>query len=245
MAKQNWKPGNMLYPLPAVMVSCQSSTAHDPLCERPELDGKPNIITVAWAGTVCTNPPMVSISVRPERYSYHLIEESGEFVINLTTEKLVKATDYCGVRSGRDVDKFKEMHLTPLASKHIHAPGIAESPVNIECKVREIKPLGSHSMILADVVGVTIDDTLLDEKGKFELNKSGLVTYSHGEYFLLGKCSCAKFLTQILIFCDTNFSVFSGSILRKPIYIFCVKINKNLYIKQHIFYNYFRYRNRQ
>ena len=148
---------------------------------------KPNIITVAWAGTVCTNPPMVSISVRPERYSYHLIEESGEFVINLTTEKLVKATDYCGVRSGRDVDKFKEMHLTPLASKHIHAPGIAESPVNIECKVREIKPLGSHSMILADVVGVTIDDTLLDEKGKFELNKSGLVTYSHGAYFLLGK----------------------------------------------------------
>ena len=142
MAKQNWKPGNMLYPLPAVMVSCQSSTAHDPLCERPELDGKPNIIT---------------------------------------------ATDYCGVRSGRDVDKFKEMHLTPLASKHIHAPGIAESPVNIECKVREIKPLGSHSMILADVVGVTIDDTLLDEKGKFELNKSGLVTYSHGEYFLLGR----------------------------------------------------------
>ena len=131
MAKQNWKPGNMLYPLPAVMVSCQSSAAHDPLCERPELDGKPNIITVAWAGTVCTNPPMVSISVRPERYSYHLIEESGEFVINLTTEKLVKATDYCGVRSGRDGDKFKEMHLTPLASKHIHAPGIAESPVNI------------------------------------------------------------------------------------------------------------------
>ena len=110
-----------------------------------------------------------------------------EFVINLTTEKLVKATDYCGVRSGRDVDKFKEMHLTPLASKHIHAPGIAESPVNIECKVREIIPLGSHSMILADVVGVTIDDTLLDEKGKFELNQSGLVTYSHGEYFLLGK----------------------------------------------------------
>ena len=108
-------------------------------------------------------------------------------MINLTTEKLVKATDYCGVRSGRDVDKFKEMHLTPLASKHIHAPGIVESPVNIECKVREIKPLGSHSMILADVVGVTIDDTLLDEKGKFELNKSGLVTYSHGEYFLLGR----------------------------------------------------------
>lgn len=175
MAKQSWKPGNMLYPLPAVMVSCQGN------------DEKPNIITVAWAGTVCTNPPMLSISVRPERYSYHLIEESGEFVVNLTTKALVKATDFCGVRSGRDVDKFKECHLTPLPSKQVHAPGIAESPVNIECKVREIKPLGSHSMFLADVVGVTIDDTLLDEKNKFDLNAAGLVTYSHGEYFLLGQ----------------------------------------------------------
>lgn len=175
MAKQSWKPGNMLYPLPAVMVSCQGN------------DEKPNIITVAWAGTVCTNPPMLSISVRPERYSYHLIEESGEFVINLTTKALVKATDFCGVRSGRDVDKFKECHLTPLPSKQVHAPGIAESPVNIECKVREIKPLGSHSMFLADVIGVTIDDTLLDEKNKFDLNAAGLVTYSHGEYFLLGQ----------------------------------------------------------
>ena len=115
MGKQSWKAGNMLNPVPAVMVSVADQ------------NHRPNIITVAWAGTVCTNPPMVSISVRPERYSYHLIEESGEFVINLTTEKLVKATDYCGVRSGRDVDKFKEMHLTPLASKHIHAPGISES----------------------------------------------------------------------------------------------------------------------
>ena len=175
MKKVNFKPGNMIYPLPAVMVSCG------------DIDHVSNILTVAWTGTLCTNPPMAYIAVRPERHSYPMIRESGEFVINLTTEKLVKATDYCGVRSGRDVDKFKEMHLTPLASKHIHAPGIAESPVNIECKVREIKPLGSHSMILADVVGVTIDDTLLDEKGKFELNQSGLVTYSHGEYFLLGK----------------------------------------------------------
>lgn len=175
MAKQSWKPGNMLYPLPAVMVSCQGN------------DTKPNIITVAWAGTVCTNPPMLSISVRPERYSYHLIEEYGEFVVNLTTKRLVKATDFCGVRSGRDVDKFKECHLTPLPSKHIKAPGIAESPVNIECKVREVKPLGSHTMFLADVVGVTIDDTLLDEKDKFDLNAAGLVTYSHGEYFLLGE----------------------------------------------------------
>lgn len=175
MGKQTFKPGNMLYPLPAVMVSCQGN------------DEKPNIITVAWAGTVCTNPPMLSISVRPERYSYHLIEESGEFVVNLTTQDLVRATDFCGVRSGRDLDKFKECHLTPLPSKLLKAPGIAESPVNIECKVREIKPLGSHTMFLADVVNVTIDDTYLDENGRFHLNQSGLVTYSHGEYFLLGK----------------------------------------------------------
>ena len=175
MGKQTFKPGNMLYPLPAVMVSCQGN------------DKKPNIITVAWAGTVCTNPPMLSISVRPERYSYHLIEESGEFVVNLSPQDLVRATDFCGVRSGRDLDKFKECHLTPLPSKRIKAPGIAESPVNIECKVREIKPLGSHTMFLADVVNVTIDDTYLDENGRFHLNQSGLVTYSHGEYFLLGK----------------------------------------------------------
>ena len=175
MAKQIWKAGNMVYPLPAVMVSCQ--------CENE----KPNIITVAWAGTICTNPPMVSISVRPERYSYHMIKESGEFVINLTTKDLVFATDYCGVRSGKDVDKFKEMHLTPQPSQHISAPGIAESPVNIECKVREIKELGSHHMFIADVVGVSIDDAYLNEKGKFNLNDTGLVTYSHGEYFLLGE----------------------------------------------------------
>lgn len=175
MGKQTFKPGNMLYPLPAVMVSCQGN------------DNKPNIITVAWAGTVCTNPPMLSISVRPERYSYHLIEESGEFVVNLTTQDLVRATDFCGVRSGRDLDKFKECHLTPLPSKMVKTPGIAESPVNIECKVREVKPLGSHTMFLADVVNVTIDDTYLDENGRFHLNQSGLVTYSHGEYFLLGK----------------------------------------------------------
>lgn len=186
MAKQFWKPGNMLYPLPAVMVSCQGKE-DDPLCTKKELAGKPNIITVAWAGTVCTNPPMVSISVRPERYSYHLIEESGEFVINLTTEALVKATDFCGVRSGREIDKFKEMKLTPQVSQHISAPGIAESPVNIECKVHEIKPLGSHSMIIADIVGVTIDDTYMTPNGKFDLNSANLVTYSHGEYFLLGK----------------------------------------------------------
>lgn len=187
MAKQAFKPGNMLYPLPAVMVSCQYPNTNDPDCIKPELQGKPNIITVAWAGTVCTNPPMLSISVRPERYSYHMIEKSGEFVVNLTTESLVRATDYCGVRSGREVDKFKEMHLTPLPSREVTVPGIAESPVNIECRVHEIKELGSHNMIIADVVAVTIDDTYMDENGKFHLNNTGLVTYSHGEYFLLGK----------------------------------------------------------
>lgn len=197
MGKHAFKPGNMLYPLPAVMVSCQypphsvhespDSITSDPECTNPALSGKPNIITVAWAGTVCTNPPMLSISIRPERYSYHMIEKSREFVVNLTTAQLVKATDYCGVCSGRDVDKFDKMHLTPLPSREVSAPGILESPVNIECRVREIIPLGSHTMFLADVVAVTVDDAYLNDSGKFDLNSTGLVTYSHGEYFLLGK----------------------------------------------------------
>lgn len=187
MSKQEFKPGNMLYPLPAVMVSCKYGDSDDPQCPNPALSGKPNIITVAWAGTVCTNPPMLSISVRPERYSYHMIKASGEFVVNLTTEALVRAADYCGVRSGRDVDKFKELRLTPQASREVSVPGIAESPVNIECRVRQILPLGSHHMILADVVAVTVDADAIDERGKFHLNRTGLVSYSHGEYFLLGK----------------------------------------------------------
>ena len=146
MGKQLWKPGNMLYPLPVVMVS---------LADR---DGRPNIITLAWVGTVCTNPPMVSISVRPERYSYPILKETGEFVINLTTKELAFATDYCGVKSGRDVDKFKEMGLTPIPASEVKAPMIKESPVNIECKVRQILPLGSHDMFLADVVAVHADE---------------------------------------------------------------------------------------
>lgn len=165
----------MLYPLPAVMVSCMRQGE------------QPNIITVAWAGTVCTNPPMLPISVRPERYSHGIIRETGEFVVNLVTKDLVKATDYCGVKSGRDVDKFQETNLTRQPSCHVSCPGIAESPVNIECRVRQVIPLGSHDLFLADVLGVTIEDSYLDEKGKFELNQSGLVTYSHGEYFLLGE----------------------------------------------------------
>lgn len=175
MAKKTWKPGNMLYPLPAVMVSVRGKNGED------------NIITVAWAGTVCTNPPMVSISVRPERHSYEMMKESGEFVINLVTKKLVRATDYCGVRSGRDVDKFREMKLTKAKAEKVSAPLIAESPVNIECRVTECKELGSHHMFIAEVVAVHIEDSYLDEKGKFHLNDTGLVTYSHGEYFLLGE----------------------------------------------------------
>lgn len=165
----------MLYPLPAVMVSCKRQGE------------KPNIITVAWTGTVCSSPAMVSISVRKERYSYEIIKETGEFVINLATKDLVRALDYCGVRSGRDVDKYKEAGLTVLASKEIAAPGIMESPVNIECRVTEVKPLGSHDLFLAEVLSVTIEDRYMNDDGKFELNRSGLITYSHGEYFELGK----------------------------------------------------------
>jgi len=175
MAKQIWKPGNMLYPLPAVMVSVADK------------EGNPNIITVAWAGTVCTNPPMVSISVRPERYSYHMIDETGEFVINLTTEKLAYATDYCGVRSGKDVDKFKELHLTPEKAEYVSAPLIAESPVNIECKVVKKETPGSHHIFLAEVKAVHVDDAYMDEKGTFHLEKAAPIVYSHGTYFGLGE----------------------------------------------------------
>ena len=175
MGKQHWKAGNMLNPVPAVMVSVTDKA------------GNNNIITVAWAGTVCTNPPMLSISVRPERYSYNTIKETGEFVVNLTTEELVRACDYCGVRSGRDVDKFKEMNLTPLKMPNVSAVGISESPVNIECKVASVQELGSHTMFVADVVGVTVDEKYMDETGKFHINDTGLVMYSHGEYFKIGE----------------------------------------------------------
>ena len=171
MKKETWKAGNMVYPLPAVMVSCG---------RRGE---RPNILTVAWTGTVCTNPAMVYISVRPERYSYDIIRETGEFVINLTTGKLARAADYCGVRSGRDVDKFQEMHLTPAPAEHLAAPLIGESPVNIECRVTEVKELGSHHMFLAEVVAIDVDGQWLDEKGKFHLEKTKPIVYSHGEYY--------------------------------------------------------------
>ena len=175
MAKQTWKAGNMLYPLPAVMVSVSDK------------DGKNNIITVAWAGTICTNPPMVSISVRPERYSYHMIDETGEFVINLTNEDLAKASDYCGVRSGRDVDKFKEMHLAPDEAQYVKAPLIKESPVNIECRVVKKEELGSHHMFLAEVLAVHVDDAYMDESNRFALEKTKPLVYVHGQYFSLGR----------------------------------------------------------
>lgn len=175
MSKQSWKPGNMLYPLPVVMVSCNRKGE------------KPNIVTVAWTGTICSDPAMVSISVRPERYSHDIIEETGEFVINLVTKDLTYATDYCGVRSGRDVDKFKEMNLTPQKSSKINAPAIAESPVNIECKVVNVIELGSHDMFIAKVEAVHVDEKLLDDKGRLRLEDANLLAYSHGEYFELGE----------------------------------------------------------
>ncbi|MDR1766774.1 MAG: flavin reductase family protein [Lachnospiraceae bacterium] len=175
MGKQYWKPGNLLYPLPAVMVSAQ----------RP--GEKPNIITLAWAGTVCSDPVMVSISIRPERYTYGIVKETGEFVVNLVTRGLTFATDFCGVRSGRDVDKFQEMNLTPIPSKYVAAPSIAESPVNLECKVERCIPYGSHDVFLAHVLGVTVDEAYLDGAGKLDLNKADLMAYSHGEYFALGE----------------------------------------------------------
>ena len=175
MAKIEFKPGTMLNPVPAVMVSCM----------RP--GERPNIITVAWAGTVCSAPAMLSISVRKERYSHSIIEETGEFAVNLVNKELTFATDYCGVRSGRDVDKFREMKLTEQPSRYISAPGIAESPLILECKVKQQIPLGTHDMFLAEVVGVSVDERYMDEKGTFHLNDAKLTAYSHGTYFELGE----------------------------------------------------------
>lgn len=175
MAKEIWKPGNMLYPLPVVMVSMADKA------------GKYNIITIGWTGTVCTNPPMVSISVRPERYSYPILRDTGEFVINLTTRELACATDYCGVKSGRDVDKFARLKLTALPASEVGAPLVGESPVNIECRVRQIMPLGSHDMFLADVVAVHADEKYMDEKHRFHLEKAEPIVYSHGAYLVCGE----------------------------------------------------------
>ena len=175
MAKQTWKPGNMVYPAPAVMVSVADKA------------GNTDIITAAWTGNICSDPAITYVSVRPELFSYHMIEESQCFVINLTTKGLAKATDYCGVRSGRNVNKWKETGLTPEKADHIPAPLIGESPVNIECQVVNHLDLGSHTMFIAKVLAVHVEEAYMDEKGKFDLTAAGLMAYAHGEYLELGK----------------------------------------------------------
>ena len=173
--KQSWKPGNMLSPAPAVLVSCGGIK-----------EWKPNLITVAWAGTVCTNPPMLSISVRPERYSYDIIRQTGEFVVNVPTAKQAKVTDWCGVVSGREHDKFKKTGLTPAPALKVKCPVALECPVNIECRVTQTLNLGSHVMFIAEVVAVQVSSELIDAKGKLRLEKAGLIAFVHGEYFALG-----------------------------------------------------------
>lgn len=169
-----WKPGTFLYPIPAVMVTCGNME-------------KSNIITVAWCGIACSNPAKVYISVRPERYSYDIIKNTKEFVINLTTKDLAYKTDWCGVKSGRDVDKFKEMKLTKEKANFVKCPMIKESPVSVECKVTEIKDLGTHHMFLADVLAINADEKYIDEKGSFDISKCNLITYANGGYYTLDK----------------------------------------------------------
>jgi flavin reductase (DIM6/NTAB) family NADH-FMN oxidoreductase RutF len=174
MGIKYWKQGTMIYPLPAVMVSCGDS---------PE---NYNIITIAWTGTINSDPPMCYISVRPNRHSYDIIKQTGEYVINLTTEKLAKATDWCGCRSGSKFDKWKEMNLTPEKAKYVSAPIIAESPVNIECRVKDIVELGTHHMFVSEVLGVSVDDAYLNENDAFSFAKANPLVYSHGHYFGMG-----------------------------------------------------------
>lgn len=176
MEKVDWKPGTMIYPLPAVMVSMGSSTEEY------------NIITIAWTGTICSDPPMCYISVRPGRHSYDILKKNGEFVINLTTKELAYSTDWCGVKSGRQFNKFEEMHLTPGEATVVKAPLIQEAPINIECKVTQVIPLGTHDMFMAEVVNVKADKRYMDEEsGAFNLSKAEPIAYSHGHYYILGK----------------------------------------------------------
>ena len=176
MAKQTWKAGNMLYPLPAVMVSVADK------------EGNQNIITIAWAGTICTNPPMLSISVRPERQSFPILMRNMEFTVNLTTVEMARAVDWCGVRSGAEYDKWKETGLTPLPGVKVASPTIEQSPLSIECRVRQTMDLGTHTMIIAEVVNVRADSRFMDpETGRFMLEKSGLLAYVHGHYYALGE----------------------------------------------------------
>ena len=177
MARQYWKPSNMLYPIPAVMITCRDE------------NGKDNVMTAAWAGTVCSDPVMVSVSIRKERYSHDIIAKSGEFVICLTNRRLAKVTDFVGVRSGRDIDKFaleNDLKITRAKAKYVNAPLIAESPICLECKVTQILELGSHDMFIAEVVSTDVDDAYLDENGRLDLRKADLIAYSHGEYYSLG-----------------------------------------------------------
>lgn len=174
MSKVMWKPGTFVYPIPAVMVSCGTME-------------ESNIITVAWTGILNTNPAMVYISVRPTRYSYNIIKESGEFVINLTNEKLAYATDWCGVKSGKDFDKFKEMNLTKEKANFVKCPLIKESPVSVECKVKEIRELGTHHMFVAEVLSINADEQYIDEKGAFDISKCDLIAYCNGGYYTLDK----------------------------------------------------------
>lgn len=174
MGKDIWKPGTVIYPVPAVMVSCGTME-------------EKNIITVAWTGTINSDPAMTYVSIRPSRHSYEIIKERGEFVINLVTERLAYACDYCGVKSGRDIDKFAELKLTAKKGEKVDAPIIYESPVNIECKVKQILPLGTHDMFLAEVVSVQVSDQYLDETGKFHFDRAKPICYSHGAYYALGK----------------------------------------------------------
>lgn len=176
MAKQSWKPGTLIYPLPAVLVSVGTT---------PE---EYNLFTVAWTGTICTEPPMCYISVRKSRHSYDIIRRTGEFVLNLTTEAMARATDWCGVKSGRDVNKWEATGLTPATCAHVSAPIIAEAPLSICCRVRQVVELGTHDMFIADVVGIEADDRYIDPAtGKFHLDKAAPIVYSHGEYYTLGK----------------------------------------------------------
>ncbi len=175
VSKRALKPGNMLYPLPAVLVSVRGK------------DGRSNLLTIAWCGTVCSDPPMVSVSIQKKRFSHALLKESGEFTVNLTTEEMARATDLCGVLSGRDVDKWEKAGLHEEAGKFVKAPSVMESPVNIECKVREVLELGSHDMFIGEVVAVSADEKYFDEKGRFAMDRCGLIAYSHGEYRALGE----------------------------------------------------------
>lgn len=176
MAHQIWKPGTMIYPLPALLVSCGAESSEF------------NLFTASWTGTVCTDPPMCYVSVRPERFSHGIIERNGAFVLNLTTERMARATDWCGVRSGADFDKWKESGLTPVMAPSVKAPYVKESPLCIECSVADVMRLGSHDMFIANVVNVLADESLIDsESGRFMLERAGLITYSHGHYYALGK----------------------------------------------------------